>query len=47
MDDDASLMCPENVSGYSLTNDLRAVLGGTRVARRGFAIRHDPFVFAF
>jgi hypothetical protein len=47
MDADYSLMCPENVSGYSLTNDTRAVLAGTRIARRGFAIRHSQVVFAF
>jgi len=41
---EASLMCPENVSGYSLTNDTRAVLASTAVARRSYAIRFENLV---
>jgi hypothetical protein len=47
MTDDASLMCPENVSGYGLTNDTRATLAGTHVARTSLAVRYGSVILAF
>jgi hypothetical protein len=45
VDADASLMCPENVSGYSLSNDLERVPRATLPELATRAIRIDRLLF--
>jgi hypothetical protein len=45
---EASLMCPENVSGYTLVNDSRTLLRAAAPPRgSGFAIRHRNLLLSF
>ncbi len=45
--EDASLMCPENVSGYSLTHDIRASLEGCNVLAHNHGLKFDRLLFLF
>ncbi|MBX3723666.1 MAG: hypothetical protein KF713_17605 [Turneriella sp.] len=47
LDETASMMCPENVSGYSLVNDVREFMRTNKAERKRFAIRHDNIVALF
>ena len=43
----ASLMCPENVSGYALTSDVNEALARSNVLQRRHALRFDRLLFLF
>src|SRR5690606_15376243 len=43
---ESSLMCPENVSGYGLVNDVRDLDADT-LAPSGFALRYEGLLLAF
>jgi hypothetical protein len=43
-DAEASLMCPENVSGYVLFNDTQTTRASTVVVRDAYAIRYENLV---
>lgn len=47
LDADASMMCPENVSGYGLTHDTRAAFGAAPLSQTRCAIRHANLIFTF
>ena len=44
---EASLMCPENVSGYSFMHDTRLTFGDGLLTQTRCAIRHANLVFSF
>jgi hypothetical protein len=47
IDADSSMMCPENVSGYTLTNDTRGFVEGVAPMQRTMAMRVDRIVVSY
>jgi hypothetical protein len=47
MDSERSLMCPENVSGYAVINDMRALAPVFRVGDSQLALRFENVMFTF
>ena len=47
LDNEASMMCPENVSGYSLLNDTRDSLSHVPIATSRYAIRVEDNLVVF